>query len=57
MLGELNAMTRLVPNIDLFIMSFISNEATLSSKIEGMQTAIEDSFKKEEDIKIKQRDD
>ncbi|WP_246260777.1 Fic/DOC family N-terminal domain-containing protein [Candidatus Ruthia endofausta] len=38
-------------------MSFISNEATLSSKIEGMQTATEDSFKKEEDIKIKQRDD
>ncbi|MBW5290298.1 MAG: hypothetical protein Rsou_1572 [Candidatus Ruthia sp. Asou_11_S2] len=57
LLGELNAMTRLVPNIDLFIMSFISNEATLSSKIEGTQTEIEDSFKKEEDIKIEQRDD
>lgn len=57
LLGELNAMARLVPNIDLFIMSFISNEATLSSKIEGTQTEIEDSFKKEEDIKIEQKDD
>lgn len=57
LLGELNAMTRLVPNIDLFIMSFISNEATLSSKIEGTKTEIEDSFKKEEDIKIEQKDD
>ncbi len=56
-LEKLNAMTRLVPNIDLFIMSFISNEATLSSKIEGTQTEIEGSFKKEENIKIKQRDD
>lgn len=57
LLGELNAMTRLIPNIDLFIMSFISNEATLSSKIEGTKTEIEDSFKKEEDIKIEQKDD
>jgi hypothetical protein len=32
-------------------MSFINNEATQSSKIEGTQTEIEDSFKKESDIK------
>lgn len=57
LLGELNAMARMVPNIDLFIMSFINNEATQSSKIEGTQTAIEDSFKKESDIKIEQKDD
>jgi hypothetical protein len=43
LLGELNAMARMVPDIDLFIMSFINNEATQSSKIEGTQTEIEDS--------------
>ena len=57
LLGELNAMARMVPNIDLFIMSFINNEATQSSKIEGTQTEIEDLFKKESDIKIEQKDD
>ena len=57
LLGELNAMARMVPDIDLFIMSFINNEATQSSKIEGTQTEIEDSFKKESDIKIEQKDD
>jgi hypothetical protein len=40
-------MARMVPDIDLFIMSFINNEVTQSSKIEGTQTEIEDSFKKE----------
>jgi hypothetical protein len=34
-------MARMVPDIDLFIMSFINNEATLSSKIEGTQTSID----------------
>jgi hypothetical protein len=38
-------MARMVPDIDLFIMSFIHNEATQSSKIEGTQTEIEDSHK------------
>ncbi len=57
LLGELNAMARMVPNIDLFIISFINNEATQSSKIEGTQTVIEDAFKKESDIKIEQKDD
>jgi Fic family protein len=42
LLGELNAMARMVPDIDLFIMSFIHNEATLSSKIEGTQTELDD---------------
>jgi Fic family protein len=36
---------------------FIISEATQSSKIEGTQTEIEDSFKKESDIKIEQKDD
>ncbi len=57
LLGELNAMARMAPNIDLFIQSFIGSEATLSSKIEGTQTDIEDAFKGEMDVEIEQKDD
>ncbi len=57
LLGELNAMARIVPNIDLFIMSFINNEATQSSKIEGTQTELDDVFKAENDINVEQKDD
>ena len=57
LLGELNAMARMVPNIDLFIMSFINNEATQSSKIEGTQTELDEAFKVENDINIEQKDD
>ncbi|MBA5249925.1 hypothetical protein MNB_SUP05-SYMBIONT-4-943 [hydrothermal vent metagenome] len=57
LLGELNAMARIVPDVDLFIMSFINNEATQSSKIEGTQTELDDVFKVEDDIGIEQKDD
>ena len=56
-LGGLNAMTGMVDNIYLFISSFINQEAHHSNKIEGTQTLIEDSFKREEDIKIEQKND
>ncbi len=55
--GELNAMGKLVPNIDLFISSFVSGEATYSSKIEGTRTSFEDAFKEERDISLEERDD
>ncbi|CAC9598524.1 Fic domain protein, Pden_3305 type [uncultured Gammaproteobacteria bacterium] len=57
LLGELNAMARMVPDIDLFIMSFINNEATQSSKIEGTQAELDDAFKTENDINMEQKDD
>lgn len=57
LLGELSGMGSLVPNINLFIASFINNEATQSSKIEGTQTEIGDTFISEEDIFIEQKDD
>ncbi|CAC9969184.1 Fic domain protein, Pden_3305 type [uncultured Gammaproteobacteria bacterium] len=57
LLGELNAMARMVPNINLFIISFINNEATLSSKIEGTQTELDDVFKAEGDISVEKKDD
>lgn len=56
-LGELNAFTLIVPNIDLFIQMHIIKEANTSSKIEGTQTNIDEALLPQEDIAIEKRDD
>jgi Fic family protein len=56
-LGELNAFTLIVPNIDLFIQMHIIKEANTSSKIEGTQTNIDEALLPEEDIALEKRDD
>ena len=56
-LGELNAFSQLIPDIEFFIRMYVAKEATQSSRIEGTQTNIEDAFKDANDLSPDERDD
>jgi Fic family protein len=56
-LGELNSFAKFVPNIDLFIQSYVMKEAVTSSRIEGTKTSIEEAFTDEQDINPEHRDE
>ena len=56
-LGEINAFSILIPNIDLFIKMHITQEANTSSKIEGTKTEMDEAIMKEEEITPERRDD
>jgi len=57
LLGEFNAFSYFIPDIDKFIEMHIAKEANTSSKIEGTKTEFDELFMKEENIDPEKRDD
>lgn len=56
-LGELNAFSKFIPDIDIFIKMHITREANSSNRIEGTKTEMDDVVVDIEDVVPEKRDD
>lgn len=56
-LGRLDMYSEYIPNIDLFISMHVAKEATQSSKIEGIQTQIEEALMDKKNVPAEKRED
>lgn len=57
MLGKLDGITQLLPDLDFFIFMYIRKEASRSSEIEGTKATLIDVIKSEAEIETKWPDD
>jgi Fic family protein len=56
-LGELNAFSKIVLDVDLFIQLYVTKEAVNSCRIEGTKTKLDEALMKESDISLAGKSD